>query len=168
MVTQKEKLQRGIEFQEEMRKSWLTLSNLWRLRIDDSSGSRPGDSLILTNYQYKPLNILIEYKRKMEPVLRLSDLRESQIKGLADFDKVAPWHHSLIIVNFLDEEKSINDTYAVTYYSFIKYLNVKKKLQVSAEEIKSNLDYYRAPVLENVDGTKRYHIGGILPWLASM
>ena len=82
---QAERRQRGEDFQEECRRSWRQIPNLWRLRITDGGnlGTRPADELVLLEH----VNLLCEEKRTDGDQFKLSMLRTDQLTGLINFEK---------------------------------------------------------------------------------
>ena len=82
---QAERRQRGEDFQEECRRSWRQIPNLWRLRITDGGnlGTRPADELVLLEH----VNLLCEEKRTDGDRFKLSMLRADQLTGLINFEK---------------------------------------------------------------------------------
>lgn len=61
---QRERQQRGDDFQAEIRRSWRGVPNVWRMRIADGAGAtRPGDEIVIT----PEVNILAEMKRTESP-----------------------------------------------------------------------------------------------------
>lgn len=107
---QLERQQRGQDFQNELRRSWRTVPNCWRLRIADGRGAtRPGDELILL----KDVSILGEHKRTAGDRFEFSFLEVNQVKGLLDFDKVIERNIGLVFVSFLNE--AVGRDLAVTF-----------------------------------------------------
>lgn len=162
MNKQKERYQRGENFQDEIRRSWRRLSNLWRLRIEDSSGSRPGDELILTmDPEGRPINILAEHKRTSDNKFNLSDLRQGQVKGLIDFESVLPWNFGLVFVNFLNRDQDRDITYAFRLVKAIEYMKEKDRASVPLKDFVSEVPALQIPVLEGVI-PRTYDMRGVL------
>lgn len=98
---QKERRDRGEDFQDEMRRSWALVPNSWRLRITDAgAGTRPADEVVLL----KSCNILAEHKRTAGDKFELSFLRPPQIRGLLDFECVLQHNKGLVFVSFLNAD----------------------------------------------------------------
>lgn len=98
---QRERQQRGEDFQNELRRSWRTVDKCWRMRIADGRGAtRPADELILL----KDVNILGEHKRTKGDRFEFSFLEVNQVKGLLDFDHVLDRNRGLVFVSFLNDE----------------------------------------------------------------
>lgn len=98
---QAERRQRGEDFQEECRRSWRQIPNLWRLRITDGGnlGTRPADELVLLEH----VNLLCEEKGTDGDRFKLSMLRADQLTGLINFEKALDRNIGLVLVSFLNE-----------------------------------------------------------------
>lgn len=96
---QAERRLRGAAFQDEIRSAWKKIPNCWRMRIDDSSGSRPADEIVLL----PEVNLLLEMKRKKEEELRISDIRENQVGGMIDFMRASSRNLSFVLVSFQND-----------------------------------------------------------------
>ncbi|NIK67903.1 hypothetical protein [Paenibacillus sp. BK720] len=116
---QRERQQRGTDFQDEMRRSWAYVSNCWRLRIKDGGGeTRPGDELTLL----PGVNILAEHKRTAGQRFQLSFLRADQVTGLLDFDRVIEKNLGLVFVSFHNPEKGLDEAYAIRLVTALRYM----------------------------------------------
>lgn len=116
-LKQKERQQRGDDFQKEIRRSWRLIPNVWRMRISDGgAGTRPGDEIVLTS----KANFLIEMKRTVGDRFELTMLRPNQVHGLRDFDKTLPHNIGLVFVSFLNEH--IDEAYAIRLTTLEHYL----------------------------------------------
>src|SRR5690625_1274543 len=106
---QRERRQRGHDFQEEIRQSLRFVPNVWTINIADGrGGSRPADRLIIT----EEVNILAELKRTAGQRFNLSFLRPNQIQGLVDFDNVTKRNLGLVLVSFHNPRRDLDETYA--------------------------------------------------------
>jgi hypothetical protein len=119
-------LQRGIDFQDEMRTSWRQIPNCWRMRITDSNGPRPADEIILL----EKVNILAEHKRTEQKAFELNFLRPNQVKGLLNFDEILPQNFGVVFVSFHNEQTGLDTAYAVRLYDAITYMKSVSKLYV--------------------------------------
>jgi hypothetical protein len=116
---QRERQQRGNDFQAEMRRSWGFVNGCWRFRIPDGGGgTRPGDELVLL----QDVNILAEHKRTAGQKFELSFLRPDQVTGLLDFDRVIDRNYGLVFVSFHNPEKDLDDAYAVRLVTALRYM----------------------------------------------
>jgi hypothetical protein len=116
---QRERQQRGEDFQDEIRRSWALIPNCWRFRIPDGGGgTRPGDELTLL----EDVNILAELKRTEGQKFEISFLRPDQINGLLDFDRVLARNFGLVYVSFHNPKQQLDDAYAVRLATSIRYM----------------------------------------------
>lgn len=129
---QKRKRQRGEDFQDQLRDSWLQVPNIWRAHLNEASGSRPADDIVLT----EPINILFEAKRTEDTAFRLGFLRQNQINGLLDFEKVIDRNYGLVFINFLDHKEGIDETYTFRLIKALKYMLAKESLSIKLEELR--------------------------------
>ena len=75
---QRERQQRGDDFQAEIRRSWRGVPNVWRMRIADGAGAtRPGDEIVIT----PEVNILAEMKRTESRRFSLDYMRPNRSSG---------------------------------------------------------------------------------------
>lgn len=133
---QKQRQQRGDDFQDELRRSWRFLPNCWRMRIADGKGaSRPADEIILL----EPVNILAEAKRTKGDSFQLSFLRANQIKGLLDFDKCLDRNLGLVFVSFLDEDRGIDEAYCIRLPTAMYYMKKAGRAHIKREELKNKV-----------------------------
>jgi hypothetical protein len=107
-LKQKERQQRGENFEDEIHRGWLQVPNCWRLGIPGNASTRPADSLtLLPDY-----NILQECKRTAGDRFELSFLRKNQVTGLLNFEQTIPSRNlGVVFCSFLNEEKDIDETY---------------------------------------------------------
>lgn len=116
---QRERQERGEDFQAEIRASWQHIPHCWRVRIQDAGGgTRPGDELTVLS----EVNILAELKRTEGQKFQLSFLRSDQLTGLIDFDRVIPRNFGLVYISFHNQKKDIDETYAVRLATAIRYM----------------------------------------------
>lgn len=116
---QRERQQRGTDFQDEVRRSWAFVENCWRLRIKDGGGgTRPADELVLL----QDANILAEHKRTKGRKFELGFLRPDQVQGLLDFDRVLERNYGLVFVSFHDPEKGLDEAYAMRLSTAMRYM----------------------------------------------
>lgn len=113
---QKERHDRGEEFQNEIRRSWRLLPHVWRMRIKDGGGStRPADEIVTTVNG----NFLVEAKRTAGDKFELSFIRPNQFRGLLNFE-VVPHNFGLVFVSF--QNKNTDEAYAFRLSSLIRYM----------------------------------------------
>lgn len=113
---QKERHDRGEEFQDEIRRSWRLIPNVWRMRIKDGrGGTRPADEIVTTPNG----NFLIEAKRTAGDRFELGFIRPNQLRGLVNFE-VIPQNFGLVFVSFQNEK--IDEAYAFRLSSLLKYM----------------------------------------------
>lgn len=131
---QRERRERGNEFQEEIRYSWRYVPNTWRMRISDGvGGTRPADELVLTT----DANILAEHKRTEGSRFELSFLRPNQIRGLIDFDEVIPKNRGLVFVSFHNPAVERDEAYVIRLVTILRYLSDKPRRYIELDELRS-------------------------------
>lgn len=128
---QKERYQRGQDFQEECRRSWRLVPNLWRLRITDGGilGTRPADELILLEH----INLLCEEKRTDGDRFTLSMLRTDQLKGLLKFEQALDRNRGLVLVSFLNE--AVDAAYAFRLLDALLFMRQKGRQYITLAEL---------------------------------
>lgn len=156
---QRERQQRGQDFQDEVRRSWRKLSNVWRFRLPDGGGgNRPGDELILL----EDISILAEHKRTEGDEFQLSFLRPSQLKGLRDFDKVITRNYGLVFVSFLDEKRGQDMAYCFRLLRGLQFMQRQGRQYIHLEEFKRNeMPAIDLPLLPN-EKERTYDLKGVL------
>nr|WP_092074976.1 hypothetical protein [Dendrosporobacter quercicolus]NSL49607.1 hypothetical protein [Dendrosporobacter quercicolus DSM 1736]SDN24707.1 hypothetical protein SAMN04488502_11563 [Dendrosporobacter quercicolus] len=128
---QKERRDRGQEFQDEIRRSWRLVPNVWRMRISDGRGStRPADEIVTTANG----NFLIEAKRTQGDKFELSFIRPNQFRGLLNFE-VIPRNFGLVFVSFLS--KDIDEAYAFRLSTVIKYMQERRFRYIARNILKN-------------------------------
>lgn len=128
---QAERRQRGEDFQDELRRSWRLLPNLWRLRITDGSGlgTRPADELIIT----EGVNLLCEAKRTDGDRFLLSLLRPDQLKGLLKFEQAVSRNRGYVLISFLNE--AVDAAYAIRLVNALRYMKEKNRQYITLAEL---------------------------------
>ncbi|MCY8609930.1 hypothetical protein G3M81_12530 [Bacillus paralicheniformis] len=131
---QRERQQRGEDFEAEIKRSWPLVENVWHMKIKDGGGSTtPADRIILT----KDVNILAEMKRTKGKSFKLGLLRQNQITGLLDFDQVIDRNFGLVIVSFHNPEILLDETYAFRLIDGLKFMKQHNKLNIKLTEFQS-------------------------------
>lgn len=129
---QKERRDRGDDFQLEIRRSWRLTPNVWRMRVTDTgAGSRPADELVLTANG----NILAEMKRTAKDRFQLGYLRTNQTKGLIDFDNALPHNYGLVFVSF--NSSNLDVAYAFRLRTVLGYLKRQNRLHITRRELET-------------------------------
>lgn len=130
---QRERQQRGSDFQEEYRNSWKEVPNIWQIRIKDGrGGTKPADHLTVC----QKVNILAELKRTASRKFELSYLEPNQIKGLVDFDQVIERNYGLVLCSFHNPRKGLDDCYAIRLVTAIRYMQAKGRVHINLDELK--------------------------------
>lgn len=130
---QRERQQRGTDFQDEVRRSWKNVPHTWQLTIKDGGGgSRPADKLVLC----EEVNLLIELKRTEGDAFKLGFLRPNQVHGLVDFDNVIPKNYGLVGVSFHNEKKGVDECYFFRLVHALNYMHKKDRVNITREELK--------------------------------
>ncbi|MPN45592.1 hypothetical protein SDC9_193159 [bioreactor metagenome] len=131
---QRERRDRGEEFQEEIRRSWRLIPNCWRMRIADGrGGTRPADEIILTMNG----NFLAEHKRTSGARLSFDFLRSNQAKGLIDFDNALPQNYGLIFISF--HNRVLDEAYAIRLVSAMEYMHSYRKYYIPLRDIQQGI-----------------------------
>lgn len=136
-IKQKERYQRGEDFQNEIRRGWRLVPNSWRRRVVDGqgSGTQPADEIILLPEG----NVLAEHKRRKGDRFSLNELEPNQQKGLLDFDAVLPQNYGLVFISFLDEEKGVDEAYVVRFVSLARYLRSEGRSSITRNQLMINV-----------------------------
>lgn len=155
---QRERQQRGQDFQDEIRRSWRKLPNVWRFRLPDGGGgNRPGDELILL----EEINVLAEHKRTEGDDFQLAFLRPSQLKGLVDFDRVISRNYGLVFVSFLDEARGQDIAYCFRLARALQYMKTRGRQYIHLEEFESGaFPAIALPLLPN-EKERTYDLKGV-------
>ena len=132
MNKQKERQQRGKEFENELRASWGLLKGVWRFRIPDGGGgTRPGDELILLD----DVNILGEHKRTASDRFQLSYLRTDQVQGLLAFDMVIKRNLGLVFVSFLND--NVDHAYCFRLITALQFMHETGRKYITLAEFQN-------------------------------
>ncbi|EIW19950.1 MULTISPECIES: hypothetical protein [Pelosinus] len=136
-VKQKERYQRGEDFQNEIRRGWRLVPNSWRRRVVDGQGggTQPADEIILLLEG----NVLAEHKRRKGDRFSLNELEPNQQKGLLAFDAVLPQNYGLVFISFLDAARGVDETYVVRFVSLARYLRSKGRVSITRNELMVNI-----------------------------
>lgn len=130
---QRERHNRGHDFQQEIKRSWRRIPNIWTLPIQDGrGGSKPADRLVITEHA----NYLTELKRTAKKEFQLDFLRPNQIRGLIDFDQVIEKNRGLVFVSFLDSKKGIDEAYAIRLVHALHYMKQTGKTSIPLEHLR--------------------------------
>lgn len=133
---QKERQQRGLDFQEELRRSWRLVPNSWRMRIPDGRGAtRPADELILL----EGVSILAEHKRTEGDRFEFSFLEVNQVKGLLDFDQVLQTNVGLVFVSFLNEGQGRDLAVAFRLLTAMQYMKEAGRKYITITELQNQV-----------------------------
>ena len=134
---QRERQQRGTDFQAEIRLSWRQVPNCWRMTIESgkgqgqSSGTRPADAITILN----DVNVLTELKRTNGEAFELGFLRPNQLEGLIDFDAVIPRNFGLVFISFLNEERGIDAAFSIRLIDAIKFMKRAGRQHIKLDEL---------------------------------
>jgi hypothetical protein len=154
---QRERQQRGEDFQDEIRRSWALIPNCWRMRIKDGGGgTRPADEIVLL----EEVNILAEHKRTESDRFELAFLRTDQVKGLIQFDRCLVRNLGLVFVSFHNQDAGIDEAYAFRLARALQYMQYKGRQYVTLEE----LGYQDLPCskLPRIAADLTYDLGGLV------
>lgn len=133
-LKQKERHNRGEEFQDEIRRSWRLIPNVWRMRIADGRGAtRPADEIVTTING----NFLVEAKRTAGEKFELGFIRPNQFRGLLNFE-IIPRNFGLVFVSFLN--KNVDEAYAFRLSSAIKYMKEHGFQYIARKSFKNFVD----------------------------
>lgn len=155
-IKQRERQQRGSNFEEQIRNSLRFVPDLWTINIQDGrGGSRPGDRIIITEH----VNILSELKRTASQRFELSYLRMNQLHGLVDFDNVTKRNYGLVFINFHNPSRKLDEAYAFRLTSALKHMQKKDRQYVTLEEFKKGT--VPAIHLKKIND-KRYDLKGVV------
>ena len=120
---QRERQQRGDDFQAEIRRSWRGVPNVWRMRIADGAGAtRPGDEIVIT----PEVNILAEMKRTESRRFSLDYMRPNR-SPLRDFDQIIDRNLGLVFISFLNDSKGLDEAYAFRLITALIHMKTKRE-----------------------------------------
>lgn len=161
---QRERQQRGHDFQEEIRRSWAHVPNIWHLHIKDGGGgTRPADRLVIAD----EANFLTELKRTQSRSFQLSYLRPNQVRGLIDFDQVIKRNYGLVLVSFHNPKKGLDAAYAIRLTTALQFMHKKNKQYISLEELQAGIcPAVELPRLPNPEPT--YDLRGLIACYKSL
>lgn len=156
---QRDRRQRGGDFQGEIRRSWGLVPNVWRARIRDGGGTCvPADEITLTLGG----NILAELKRTTKDFFALSFLRKNQVQGLIDFDRVLPHNHGLVFISFENVREDRDEAYAFRLATALKYMIDGDTRAITLTAFRQReLPCYPLDRI-TIDGEPGYDIGGLV------
>lgn len=150
---QRERQERGHDFQLEIKRSWEFVPNTWSIPIKDGlGGTKPADRLTLA----EEVNLLTELKRTAKQEFQLSFLRPNQIHGLLDFDGVVKRNYGLVLVSFYNPPK-MDEAYAIRLVTAMQYMVKEGKKSISLEALRNGVRYkdrqvaIRIPRLETAE-----------------
>lgn len=146
---QRERMQRGEDFQDEARRSWRELPNVWRMRIKDGGGgTRPADDIITL----EEFNVLAEYKRTSGQAFELGMVRPNQVRGLVDFDQIITRNLGLVFVSFHNPDKGRDDCYVFRMVKALAYMQKHKVKTIRLEQLERGvIPAIRLPRIQAVD-----------------
>lgn len=131
---QKERVVRGSQFEDEIRRSWRLVPNIWRMKISDGrGGTRPGDNLILSAYG----NVLSELKRTYSNAFHLYYLRANQAKALRDFDQIIQQNYGLVFVSFQNE--AVDEAYAFRLITALEHIKAVNRQSIKLDEFQNQI-----------------------------
>ncbi|WP_246096097.1 hypothetical protein [Paenibacillus sinopodophylli] len=160
---QRERQERGEDFQAEIRSSWTNVSNCWRMRIKDGGGgTRPADEIVLL----EDVNILVELKRTESDRFELSYLRPDQVKGLLLFDRCIARNYGLVFISFNNLDKGRDEAYAFRLARALHYMQSKERQYVTLEEFTQNA--IRCVKLPRIAADNTYDLKGLVKCCKSL
>jgi hypothetical protein len=161
---QRERNERGLDFQAELRRSWLRIPNCWRMRIPDGAGgTRPADEIVLL----EDVNILGEHKRTKGRKFELSFLRPDQVGGLLAFDATLERNKGLVFVSFHNPEKGLDDAYAFRLVVAMAYMHRKGLQYIHLDDLaRKVIPCAQLPRLDAAEPT--YDLGGLVACCKSL
>jgi hypothetical protein len=161
---QRERNERGNDFQDEIRRSWAFVENCWRMRVKDGGGgTRPADEIVTL----EEVNILAELKRTEGQKFELSFLRPDQISGLLDFDRVVTRNYGLVYVSFHNEKQQRDEAYAVRLATAIRYMQGRGVAYIHLDDFRRGaLPSCKLPRMETAKPT--YDLKGLVKCCKSL
>lgn len=161
---QKERQQRGSDFQDEIRRGWRLVPNIWTINLKDGGGqTNAADRLIIA----EEVNILAELKRTASQKFELNYLRPNQIKGLIDFDQVVDRNYGLVLVSFHNPGKGIDEAYGIRLTTALRYMQKKDRRYIGLEELQAGtFPAIKLPRLDNALPT--YDLRGLITCYKSL
>lgn len=130
---QKERRDRGHDFQQEIKNSWRHVPNVWTMAIADGrGGSRAADRITIA----PKVNLLTELKRTSKKEFQLGFLRPNQVRGLVDFDDIIEHNYGVVLVSFHDIPKGVDEVYAIRLSAALKYMLKKGRTSIKLVDLK--------------------------------
>ncbi|WP_332648824.1 hypothetical protein [Lysinibacillus sp. 54212] len=159
---QRERHDRGHDFQKEIQNSWRLVPNVWTIPIKDGrGGSRPGDRLVIT----QKANYLTELKRTAKKSFDLGFLRPNQIRGLVDFDQVIEKNIGLVFVSFLDLPH-VDEAYAIRLTTAIRYMQREGKNSIPLADLRKGATLSGVPIAVKIPrldtADSKYDLQGVV------
>lgn len=144
---QRERRERGLSFEEEIRQSLRFIPNVWTINISDGKGgSRPADRLIITEH----VNILAELKRTAGQRFNLSFLRPNQMQGLLDFDNVTERNLGIVFISFQNPKRKLDEAYVFRLTAALQYMKNKDVRYISIQDLRNEkIPVIRLPRINN-------------------
>lgn len=166
---QRERQQRGNDFEAEIKRSWRFIPNIWTMKLTDGrGGSRAADRITIS----QDANFLTELKRTASKSFELSFLRPNQIRGLIDFDSIIDRNYGLVLVSFHDLKKGVDEAYAIRLVAALKVMQRMNKQSLQLEYLRNVTESDKleplAVKLPRLDTAEpAYDLGGIIKWYKS-
>lgn len=113
---QRERWERGTDFQEEFRGSLKRVPKCWFKRLE-GPGPQPFDTLALL----EKFSLGLEFKRLKEGNLDFDDLRPNQVKGLVNFNNCLKRNVGAVAVHFYNTETALDECYLVSIMQLLKF-----------------------------------------------
>ena len=130
---QKERHDRGQDFQNEIKNSWRHVPSIWTMPIADGrGGSRAADRITIA----PKVNLLTELKRTSKKEFQLSFLRQNQIRGLVDFDQIIEQNYGVVLVSFHDLPKGVDEAYAIRLTAALRFMQQHDRTNIKLEELR--------------------------------
>lgn len=114
---QRNRWERGVDFQEEFRESLRRVPKCWFKRLPDGAGPQPFDTLVLL----EDFNLGLEFKRLKDGNLDFDDIRPNQVKGLVNFNNCLKRNVGAIAVHFYDPERVLDDCFLVSIMQLLRF-----------------------------------------------
>lgn len=161
---QRERQERGQDFQVEMRRSWHFVNNCWRKRLKDGGGgTEPGDDVILL----QDFNVLAEYKRTEGHRFEMKFLRPDQVRGLLDFDRIIARNYGLVFVSFHNPKDGLDEAYAFRLIRALRYMYNRGVLYIPLDAFRrKSLPCIELPRLDDPEPT--YDLRGLIECYKSL
>lgn len=132
---QRERWERGTDFQEEFRSSLHRVPKCWFKRLVDGSGPQPFDTLALLD----KVSLGLEFKRKKSGTLDFSDLRPNQVTGLLNFNNCLTRNVGAVAVHFLDEDAGLDECYLVSIQQLLDFYLARGTRRAALQDFKDGV-----------------------------